>query len=102
MAVSGHLASRLSFRVSRHWLEMRAISQARGALNALAALLPDTAERVNGAEVQTVPLAELLVGDVVLVRPGSRVPAGGAVRVGAAEVDESKLTGESQAGSEVT
>ena len=80
-----------------HWLEMRAISQARGALNALAALLPDTAERVTGGEVQTVPLSELKVGDVVLVRPGTRVPADGAVVEGAADVDESMITGESKA-----
>ena len=91
------LASLITIMVLGHWLEMRAISQARGALNALAALLPDTAERVNGAEVQTVPLAELHVGDVVLVRPGTRVPADGAVVEGAADVDESMITGESKA-----
>src|SRR5436309_10089420 len=79
-----------------HWLEMRAISQARGALNALAALLPDTAERVSGAEIQTVPLSELHVGDIVLVRPGTRVPADGVVVEGAADVDESMITGESR------
>src|SRR5206468_784009 len=70
-----------------HWLEMRAISQARGALNALAALLPDTAERVSGAETQTIPLSQLHLGDIVLVRPGTRVPADGAVVEGAADVD---------------
>jgi Cu2+-exporting ATPase len=91
------LASLITIMVLGHWLEMRAISQARGALNALAALLPDTAERVNSVEVQTVPLAELLVGDLVLVRPGTRVPADGAVVEGAADVDESMITGESKA-----
>jgi P-type Cu2+ transporter len=91
------LASLITIMVLGHWLEMRAISHARGALNALAALLPDTAERVNGAEVQTVPLAELHVGDVVLVRPGTRVPADGEVVEGAAYVDESMITGESKA-----
>jgi Cu2+-exporting ATPase len=89
------LASLITIMVLGHWLEMRAISQARGALNALAALLPDSAERVNSADVQTVPLAELLVGDVVLVRPGTRVPADGAVVEGAADMDESMITGES-------
>src|SRR6202051_5056090 len=73
------LASLITIMVLGHWLEMRAISQARGALNALAALLPDTAERVNGAEIQSVPLTDLQVGDVVLVRPGTRVPADGVV-----------------------
>src|SRR6266446_519025 len=90
------VASLITIMVLGHWLEMRAISQARGALNALAALLPDTAERVNGAEVQTVPLAELHVNDVVLVRPGARVPADGTVVEGAADVDESMITGESK------
>ncbi len=79
-----------------HWLEMRAISQARGALNALAALLPDTAERVSGTETRTVPISDLKVGDVVLVRPGTRVPADGEVVEGSADVDESMITGESR------
>jgi Cu2+-exporting ATPase len=89
------LASLITIMVLGHWLEMRAISQARGALNALAALLPDTAERVSGTETQTVPISELKVGDVVLVRPGTRVPADGTVVEGAADVDESMITGES-------
>jgi len=90
------LASLITIMVLGHWLEMRAISQARGALNALAALLPDTAELVHGAEVETVPLAQLQVGDVVLVRPGTRIPADGAVVEGSADVDESMITGESK------
>jgi P-type Cu2+ transporter len=90
------LASLITIMVLGHWLEMRAISQARGALNALAALLPDTAERVTGAETQSVPLSELRIGDIVLVRPGARVPAEGTVVEGAADVDESMITGESK------
>jgi len=90
------LASLITIMVLGHWLEMRAISQARGALNALAALLPDTAERVSGPEIQTVPLSELHAGAVVLVRPGTRVPADGIVVEGAADVDESMITGESR------
>jgi Cu2+-exporting ATPase len=90
------LASLITIMVLGHWLEMRAISQARGALNALAALLPDTAERIKGAETESVPLSELRVGDIVLVRPGARVPADGTVVEGAAEVDESMITGESK------
>src|SRR6202166_2904988 len=90
------LASLITIMVLGHWLEMRAISQARGALNALAALLPDTAERVKGAETEAVPLSELRVGDIVLVRPGARVPADGTVVEGAADVDESMITGESK------
>src|SRR6202047_3817889 len=89
------LASLITIMLLGHWLEMRAISQARGALNALAALLPDTAERINGAEIQSVPLSELRVGDIVLVRPGARVPVDGVVIEGGADVDESMITGES-------
>src|SRR5436853_6198205 len=84
-----------------HWLEMQAIAQARGALNALAALLPDTAERVNGTDTRSVPLSELRVGDIVLVRPGARVPADGVVAEGSADVDESMITGESKTVSKV-
>src|ERR1700680_947415 len=89
------VASLITIMVLGHWLEMRAISQARGALNALAALLPDTAERVQGADTQAVPLSELRIDDIVLVRPGARVPADGTVVEGAADVDESMITGES-------
>jgi Cu2+-exporting ATPase len=91
------LSSLITIMLLGHWLEMRAISQARGALNALAALLPDTAERVTGTEIQTVPVSELRVGDIVLVRPGTRIPADGIVVEGAADVDESMITGESRA-----
>ncbi|WP_246394064.1 HAD-IC family P-type ATPase, partial [Pseudonocardia pini] len=79
-----------------HWLEMRALGQASGALDALAALLPDTAERVGEHGVEEVPQAELVPGDVVLVRSGGRVPADGVVVEGAAELDESMITGESR------
>ncbi|GAA2535143.1 heavy metal translocating P-type ATPase [Pseudonocardia hydrocarbonoxydans] len=76
---------------------MRALGQASGALDALSDLLPDTAERVApDGTVATVPTAGLAVGDVVLVRPGGRVPADGTVTQGAAEVDESTVTGESR------
>ena len=80
-----------------HWLEIRAVTQARGALSALAALLPDNAERITESGIEKVPLAALRVNDVILVRPGSRVPADGVVVEGTAEVDESLITGESRA-----
>ncbi|WP_432879730.1 heavy metal translocating P-type ATPase [Kribbella sp. CA-245084] len=79
-----------------HWLEMRALGAASGALDALAALLPDTAEKVIDGEVVEVSLHELQAGDVVLVRSGGRVPADGTVVDGQAEVDESMITGESR------
>jgi P-type Cu2+ transporter len=90
------LASLITIMVLGHWLEMQAISQARGALNALAALLPDTAERIKGVDTQSVPLSELRIGDIVLVRPGGRAPADGTVVEGVADVDESMITGESK------
>jgi Cu2+-exporting ATPase len=90
------VASLITIMILGHWLEMRAISQARGALNALAALLPDTAELVKGTDIRSVPLSELRVGDIVLVRPGARVPADGTVAEGSADVDESMITGESK------
>jgi Cu2+-exporting ATPase len=90
------LATLITIMILGHWLEMRAIAQARGALKALASLLPDTAERVTGADTQVVPISELRVDDVVFVRPGTRVPADGTVVEGAADVDESMITGESR------
>jgi P-type Cu2+ transporter len=91
------LATLITIMLLGHWLEMRSIAQARGALSALAELLPDTAERVTAQGTETVPLAELAVGDVILVRPGARIPADGVVDEGSADVDESMITGESQA-----
>ncbi|MDQ1448521.1 MAG: P-type Cu2+ transporter [Actinomycetota bacterium] len=80
-----------------HWLEMKAISQAQGALAALAALLPDEAERVTGSgDIETVGIDSLRPGDVALVRSGARVPADGDITDGEAEVDESMVTGESR------
>ena len=80
-----------------HWLEMKAIGQAQGALAALAELLPDEADRVAAdGSVETVPLHELRVGNVALVRPGGRVPADGQIVDGEAEFDESMITGESR------
>ncbi|AII07573.1 heavy metal translocating P-type ATPase [Rhodococcus opacus] len=78
-----------------HWLEMRALGSASGALDALAALLPDTADRVTDDGVTEVPVSELATGDLVLVRAGGRIPADGTVEDGRAEVDESMITGES-------
>jgi P-type Cu2+ transporter len=89
------LALLIAIMLLGHWIEMRAIGQARGALAALAELLPDEAERVTADGLETVPIANLHAGDVVLVRPGGRVPADGTVADGTADVDESMLTGES-------
>jgi Cu2+-exporting ATPase len=90
------LAALVTIMLLGHWQEMKAIGQAQGALAALAALLPDDAERVTDHGVETVPVSELRVGDVVLVRPGARVPADGEIVDGSAELDESMITGESR------
>ena len=91
------LAALITIMLLGHWQEMKAIGQAQGALQALAELLPDEAERVGtDGQIQTVPLAALAVGDVVLVRPGARVPADGEIVEGEAELDESMVTGESR------
>ncbi|MFD4292055.1 heavy metal translocating P-type ATPase [Rhodococcus sp. NPDC058532] len=79
-----------------HWIEMRSLGQASSALDSLAALLPDEAERLGAdGSTDTVPLTALRADDLVIVRPGGRVPADGTVVDGAADVDESMITGES-------
>jgi P-type Cu2+ transporter len=81
-----------------HWIEMRSLAQTTSALDSLAALLPDEAERVvgnAGNNTETVAPSELRVDDVVIVRPGGGVPGDGVIVDGAAEMDESMVTGES-------
>ena len=90
------LAALIVVMLLGHWLEMRAIGQASGALDALAALLPDEAERVVAGEVEHVAVGALRPGDVVLVRPGARIPADGTIVEGGATLDESMITGESR------
>lgn len=80
-----------------HWLEMRSVRQASGALNELAKLMPDTAERIHhGDTTETVAVSALKLGDVVLIRPGAGIPADGEVTDGHSNVNESMITGESQ------
>jgi len=80
-----------------HWLEMRSVRQASGALSELAKLMPDTAERIHqGDQTEAVPASALKKGDLVLVRPGASVPADGEVTDGHSNVNESMITGESQ------
>ncbi|PFG30147.1 heavy metal translocating P-type ATPase [Paramicrobacterium agarici] len=78
-----------------HWIEMRSLAQTTSALDSLAAMMPDEAERVVGDTVETVAPGQLDVGDLVIVRPGGRIPADGEIEHGAAAVDESMITGES-------
>jgi P-type Cu2+ transporter len=90
------LATLVTIMLLGHWIEMRSISQAQGALQELAKLLPNTAFRVQGSEAVEVPIGVLRAGDVILVRPGSSVAADGAVVEGTSEVNESMITGESR------
>src|SRR5215216_7326331 len=80
-----------------HWLEMRSVRQASGALNELAKLMPDTAERIHqGDSIESVPVSSLQSGDLVLVRPGASIPADGEVTDGHSNVNEAMVTGESK------
>ena len=89
------LATLVTIMLLGHWIEMRSISQAQGALKELAKLLPSMAERVVGDRTETVPISELRDGDLVVVRPGAGIPADGVVRQGSSTVNESMITGES-------
>jgi Cu2+-exporting ATPase len=94
------LATLVTIMLLGHWIEMRSISQAQGALDELAKLLPNTAVRITdhgaGEHAEEVPLATLVDGDLVLVRPGANVPADGVVRDGRSSLNESMITGESR------
>src|SRR5256714_5591080 len=90
------LATLITIMILGHWIEMRSITQARGALGELAKLVPDTATRVTGEKIDDVPVSELRQGDTVLVRPGASVPADGVVRDGNSAVNEAMITGESR------
>jgi P-type Cu2+ transporter len=90
------LSTLVTIMLLGHWIEMRSISQAQGALNELAKLLPSTAVRIADGREEEVPLSALRDGDIVLVRPGARIPADGVVRSGDSTVDESMITGESR------
>ena len=90
------LATLVTIMLLGHWIEMRSINQAQGALRELARLLPDTATRVTPDGEERVPVSELHNGDVVLVRPGEKIPADGTVRSGESSVNESMITGESR------
>ncbi|MFC9442430.1 heavy metal translocating P-type ATPase [Brevibacterium sp. NPDC056947] len=90
------LALLIVIMLAGHWLEMRSLAQTTSALDSLAALLPDEAVKIVDGTTVTVAPADLVVGDVVLVRPGSAVPADGRIVDGTAEMDESMITGESR------
>jgi Cu2+-exporting ATPase len=90
------LATLITIMILGHWIEMRSIMQAQGALSELAKLVPDTATRVIGERMEDLPVTELRQGDMVLVRPGASIPADGVVRDGNSAVNEAMITGESR------
>lgn len=91
------MATLIDIMLLGHWLEMRSVRQASGALNELAKLMPDTADVVHdNGHIETVAVAHLKTGDTVLVRPGASVPSDGEVIEGTSSVNESLLTGESK------
>jgi Cu2+-exporting ATPase len=90
------LASLITIMLLGHWIEMKSVQSAQGALKELSKLLPDQAEVVRGDTTEIIPLSALKVGDVVLVKPGSSIPADGKIIDGQGEVNESIITGESK------
>ncbi|MCB0641114.1 MAG: HAD-IC family P-type ATPase, partial [Phaeodactylibacter sp.] len=90
------LATLIVVMLLGHWLEMRSVLGASKALEALAALMPDEAHLVNGDQVTTVQVSKLKTGDVILIKPGEKVPADGEIVEGKSALNESMLTGESQ------
>ena len=96
MSLWEELSTLVTVMLLGHWIEMRSISQAQGALGELVKLLPRMAHRLQGEEIDDVAIAELRPGNLVLVRPGESIPADGPVRAGQSEVSESMITGESR------
>ena len=90
------LATLVTIMLLGHWIEMRSVSQAQGALQELAKLLPDKATRLADGETEEVAVDELSEGELVLVRPGESVPVDGVIKKGKSELNESMITGESK------
>ena len=95
-ALFWELTTLITVMLLGHWLEMRAVSGAEGALKELSKLLPDTAEIIRNGNTETIPLSELRENDTVLVRPGAKIPADGDVTDGESDVNEAMVTGESR------
>ncbi|MEK9171636.1 MAG: heavy metal translocating P-type ATPase [Patescibacteria group bacterium] len=95
-ALFWELTTLITIMLLGHWLEMRAVSGAQGALKELSKLLPDTAEVIRNGETETVALSLLRENDVVLVRPGAKIPADGKIIEGESHLNESMITGESK------
>ena len=90
------LATLVTIMLLGHWVEMRSVVQAQGALKEMAKLLPDTATRITDEGEEKIPVSELREGDIILVRPGENIPADGVLQKGKSEVNEAIITGESR------
>jgi Cu2+-exporting ATPase len=90
------LATLIDIMLLGHWLEMRSVMGASAALEKLAELMPSVAHRVHDDQIEEVAISELKQGDLILIKPGEKVPADGKIVLGATEMDESTLTGESK------
>lgn len=90
------LATLVTIMLLGHWLEMASVAKAEGALDAISKLLPDKAEKLINGKPKQVLVSELKVGDLVLIRPGSRIPVDGVITDGKSSVDEAAITGESK------
>ena len=90
------LTTLITIMLLGHWIEMRAVSGAQGALKELSKLLPDTAEVIRDGKTEIIALSELKENDVVLVKPGTKIPADGTIIDGDSDVNESMMTGESK------
>ncbi len=90
------LTTLITIMLLGHWIEMRAVQGAQGALKELSKLLPDTAELIQGDQTKYIPLEELKVGNIVLIRPGGKIPADGKIIEGKSDLNESIITGESK------
>ncbi len=95
-ALFWELTTLITIMLLGHWLEMRAVSGAQGALKELSKLLPDNAEVIRNGKTAIIPLPELRENDMVLVRPGTKVPADGFITDGDSDVNEAMITGESK------
>lgn len=90
------VSSLITIMLLGHWIEMKSVQGAQGALDELAKLLPDKAEVVRGSSTEIISIDELRTGDIVVVKPGLVVPADGEVVEGSSGLNESVITGESK------
>lgn len=95
-ALFWELTTLITIMLLGHWLEMRAVSGAQNALKELSKLLPDTAEVIRDGKTKVIPLSVLREGDIILIKPGTKVPADGVIIDGDSDVNESMVTGESK------